>query len=223
MLSRLKKILTATTAAPVSNSAEIEAALAEYDVAALEAQFEDAQQRRADLLLAGTDEEILAAEADATTARLAIDRAHAAIAELNRRLVEARDAEARAAAQKQHDAAEAGAAAVAARIKADYVVHAQAIARLVEDAAAADKAASQYNAEFAYEGKYVDTPAVKLVHERIGWPEKFVAPPQFADSISLPAVDDFPGVGEAKTGLTKLARWIVYGVGNPDDYLEGAS
>ncbi len=41
---------------------DIDAALAEYDVASLEASLATAQQRRTDLLLTGTDPEILAAE-----------------------------------------------------------------------------------------------------------------------------------------------------------------
>lgn len=58
-----------------STAAAIEATLAEYDVATLEASLATAQQRRTDLFITGFDVEILAAEGDTTKARLALDRA----------------------------------------------------------------------------------------------------------------------------------------------------
>ena len=66
----------------ISTVADLEASLAEFDIAALEASLATTQQRRTDLLLTGTDSKILAAEDAATKARLGLDRAVAAVAEL---------------------------------------------------------------------------------------------------------------------------------------------
>jgi hypothetical protein len=52
MIARLKKIPNVTD---ISTAAAIEATLAEYAVASLEASLTTAQQRRTDLLLTGTD------------------------------------------------------------------------------------------------------------------------------------------------------------------------
>lgn len=184
-----------------------------------------AQQRRTDLLLTGNDSEILAAEDATTKARLALDRAVAAVAELDRRLVEARQAEANAAALKRRDEAEDAVAKAVARIRSDYVVHARAIANLVEEATAADAAAESFNNEVYATGKYEDislTP-VKLVHEGLGWSKKFDLPPTFGSSVSLPEVDDFSSIGVSARWLTKLEKFAIFGVGNPDDFLENAS
>jgi hypothetical protein len=68
MLNKLKLSRGAT-----SSAAEIEASLADFDILELESQLATASQRRADLLLTGSDAEILAAEDDATKARLALE------------------------------------------------------------------------------------------------------------------------------------------------------
>ena len=54
----------------ISSVADLEASLADFDIATLESAADAAQQRRTDLLLTGTDSEILAAEDYATKARL---------------------------------------------------------------------------------------------------------------------------------------------------------
>ncbi|EAQ33697.1 hypothetical protein NB311A_00160 [Nitrobacter sp. Nb-311A] len=100
-----------------------QAALAEYNIAEWESQLATAAQRRADLLLTGTDPEILAAEEDATKARLDLDRAVAAVTELTRRLEGVRKAEARAAVQKRRDDAVVAVEKVIARIEKEYVTH----------------------------------------------------------------------------------------------------
>jgi hypothetical protein len=123
MIARKKKF------ADISNAADIEAALAEYDITTLEASLATAQQRRIDLLLTGSDDEILAAEDAATKARLDLDRAVATVEELTRRLEEARTAEAFAAAKKRRDDAATEVDRVVARIRSEYAVHALACAR----------------------------------------------------------------------------------------------
>jgi hypothetical protein len=180
--------------ADISTVADIEAALAEYDVATLEASLATAQQRRTDLLLTGTDPEILAAEDEATRARLALDRAVAAVAELNRRLEETREAEAFAAAKKRRDDADAAVDKVAARIKEEYAAHAQAISNLVAEAKAADAGARSINSEI-WENASELAPII-AVHGRIGWDAIYYNPPEFGDAISLPIVGEFGGVGK---------------------------
>jgi hypothetical protein len=139
MIARLKKF------ADISTAADIEAALAEYNISELESQLATASQRRTDLLLTGSDAEILAAEDAATKARLDLDRAVAAVAELNRRLEEAREAEAFAAAKKRRDDADAVVDKVATRIKEEYAHHAQAITDLIAEAKTADAGARSIN------------------------------------------------------------------------------
>ena len=83
--------------------------------------------------------------------------------------MEARQAEARAVAQKRRDEAEAAVDRVTARIHTEYAVHAQAISDLVAEANAADTAAELFNMEFYLPGEYDDIAAVRLVHDRLGW------------------------------------------------------
>lgn len=162
MLNKLKLSRGAT-----SSAAEIEASLADFDILELESQLATASQRRADLLLTGSDAEILAAEDDATKARLALDRANAAIAELTRRMDEARQAEAFAAAKKRRDDAEASVDSVVARIRIEYAVHAEAIAELVAQAKAADAVARSINREIWENAS--ELPPIVAVHGRLGW------------------------------------------------------
>jgi hypothetical protein len=183
--------------------ADIEAALAEYDVATLETSLANAQQRRSDLLLTGTDPEILAAEDEATRARLALDRAVAAVAELDRRLEETREAEARAAAQKHRDDAVAAVDRVVARIGKEYATHARAIASLVQEADAADSTVHAVNDEIFRGASYEGLQLVGRVHERLGWLEKFHSQHIFGSSISLPPIGAFAGVGDAARWYTK--------------------
>ncbi|MDR6304937.1 ribosome-associated translation inhibitor RaiA [Nitrobacter vulgaris] len=198
MIARKKKF------ADISTAADIEAALAEYDIATLEASLAGAQQRRTDLLLTGTDPEILAAEGEATKARLALDRAVAAVSELTRRLKEARETEARAAAQKHRDEAVAAVDRVVARIHSEYDSLARAIASLVQEAVAADSAVHAVNDEIFRGGNYESLELVKFVHDHLGWAEKFSSHHKFGGSVSLPAIGTFPGVGDPTRWHEKL-------------------
>jgi hypothetical protein len=65
------------------------------------------QQRRTDILFMGSDADILAADDDATKARLALDCVGATVVELNRRLAEARATERKAAINGEYAAARA--------------------------------------------------------------------------------------------------------------------
>jgi hypothetical protein len=204
MLNKQKLLRGAT-----SSATEIEAALAEFNIPELESQLALASQRRSDLLLTGSDAEILAAEDVATKARLALDRAVAAITELTRRLEEARTAEAFAAAKKRRDEADAASDKVAARIKEEYVLHAQAIADLVAEARAADAGARSINMEIWEQAS--ELAPILAVHGRLGWEGIYYNPPEFGDAISLPIVGEFGGVG--KRLMTREAGWALYGIG----------
>lgn len=199
MIARKKKF------ADISTAADIEASLAEYDVATLEASLATAQQRRTDLLLTGSDSEILAAEDAATKARLALDRAHASVAELNRRLVDARKAEARAAAVKSRADAVAAVDKAIKRIQSEYEIHASAIASLVQEAVAADSAVHAVNDEIFRGGNYESLELVKFVHDHLGWAEKFSSHHKFGGSVSLPPIGTFQGVGDAARWHEKLS------------------
>jgi hypothetical protein len=158
-----------------SSAADIETALADYNIAELESQLANAQRRRTDLLLTGSDAEILAAEDEATKARLPLDRAVAAVAELNRRLIDARKTEARAAVQKRRDEAVAAVEKVIARIGNEYATHARAIAEIVEEAEAADTNARSFNRDMFQGEEFEGVEQVRLVHESLGWHKKFLS------------------------------------------------
>jgi hypothetical protein len=166
----------------------------------LEAQLATASPRRSDLLLTGSDTEILAAEDAATKARLALDRIVAAVTELTQRLEEARQSEARTAARKARADAVAAVDRAVARIHSEYENHARAIASLAQEAVAADSAVHAVNDEIFRGPSYEGLQLVERVHERLGWMVKFHSQHIFGSSISLPPIGTFPGVGDA-------ARW----------------
>jgi hypothetical protein len=83
MLEKIRKLLKSETAA------DIRAALAAVDLNALRADVDAAESKRQGLLLTGKDAQILEAEAEITTARLALDRAVAATAALETKLAAA--------------------------------------------------------------------------------------------------------------------------------------
>lgn len=163
MFARLKKILTD---ADINTVADIEAALSEYDLAALETSLATAQQRRSDLLLTGNDAEILAAEDEATRARLALDRAHAAVAELNRRLEEARAEERKAAISAEYAATSTKVEVAVERINSEYPVLAAKTLELCKLADAADDATTAWSKR-CFAGEAEGFPIVDTVTERL--------------------------------------------------------
>lgn len=188
MLKHLKKILSGATA----TSADIAAKLAEYNIPELESQLATAQQRRTDLLLTGTDDEILAAESEATKARLALDRGNAAIVELNRRLEEARVAEAEAAAREQYEDAKAKVDAAVARIEEEYPGLARRLVEIAEVAREADDACKAWSNVYFY-GDPRGLPLIDSIVERLGWWKKFADATPFHAATRLPPVGDFEG------------------------------
>jgi hypothetical protein len=99
MLQKLRSLLASETAADIQN------AIDSIDTNALRADLAAAETKRQDLLLTGKDAQILAAEADITTARLALDRAVAATAALETKLAAAQAREADEAFLAVHDRA----------------------------------------------------------------------------------------------------------------------
>lgn len=189
MFNRLKKILSTPDAA---TSADIEASIAEYDISALEASLATAQQRRADLLLTGTDDEILDAESEETKARLALDRAHAAITELNRRLEGTKAAEAEAAVREQYENAAAKVDAAVALIESEYPDLARRIVEIAEVAREADDACKAWTNVY-FNGDPRGLPLLDSIVERLGWWKKFADATPFHAATRLPPVGDFEG------------------------------
>lgn len=185
------KFLRGTTA----TSADIAASIAEYNIPELESQLATAQQRRTDLLLTGSDTEILAAENEATKARLALDRAHAAIAELNRNLAEAEAAERRAALDADYAATRAKVDVAVQRIKTEYPALAAKIVELCELADDADEATAAWSKRI-FAGETDELPFVDTVMERLGLHNKwFVNGITFESATRLLPVEGFEGYG----------------------------
>lgn len=209
MFDRLRKILSTPDAV---TSADIEASLAEYSIPELEASLATAQQRRADLLLTGNDVEILAAEGEATKARLALDRAHAAIIELNRRLEEARAAEAEAAVREQYEDAKAKVDAAVARIESEYPDLARRLVEIAEVAREADDACKAWSNVYFY-GDPRGLPLIVSIIERLGWWKKFADATPFHAATRLPPVGDFEG--HAVDWEDAETRFAIYGLPAP--------
>ena len=121
MLTKLKRLLKSETVA------DIDEALAEIDLDALRSTLAEANRRRADLLLSGSDDQVLAAEKQIEVARLAIDRADAAKGELETRLAAAKTRELDQAFDRQWKEADAEAAAAFDFVKAKVVPAVRAI------------------------------------------------------------------------------------------------
>lgn len=189
MFNRLNNKLTAGR---TTTSADIEASLAEYNIQELESQLVTAQQRRTDLLLTGSDTEILAAEGAATKARLALDRAVAAVDELNLRLAEAKAAEAEAAVREQFEDAKAAVDAAVARIESEYPDLARRIVEIAEVAREADDACKAWTNVY-FNGDPRGLPLVDSIVERLGWWKRYADATPFHAATRLPPVGDFDG------------------------------
>jgi hypothetical protein len=178
-----------------SSAADIEAALAEYDITALEASLAIAQQRRTDLLLTGNDNDILKAEEGATKARLSLDRAVAAVEELTRRLEEARAAERKAAIEGEYVATSGKVDGAVERIKNEYPALAAKIVELCKLADEADGATTAWTKRcFANETEGL--PIVDTVMERLELHNKWMMNGlTFANAMRLLPVDNFEGHG----------------------------
>ncbi len=144
-------------------SVSIREALAEVD-AAIPIATEKAvaaDKSRAELLLSGTDAQVVAAEAETSTARIALDRLTAARCELERHLVETEAAEAMGALDTERAMVEAKAAKIAARLRREYEQHAGSLAGLLAELAAAEDAVSSINRKLYDAGRSDTLPPVE--------------------------------------------------------------
>lgn len=144
MLEKIKRLL-----AKAENSKSIEAALAEINIASLQADLADASAKRTSLLLTGTDCQLLAAERAIESARLALDRAAAAQVELQARLLTAQKAEAKAVFDRQYAEAVAARDAAIARIEKDYAAAARLVSGVLAEVEAADQLVGAVNSQLA--------------------------------------------------------------------------
>jgi type II secretory pathway component HofQ len=125
MLEKIRKLLKSG-----ETVSDIRSALAELDVDKLRGDYSAATSKRSALLLTGTDEQVLSAEKDAETARLAIERAEAAKGVLEGKLASAEAREFDEAFERQWKEADAEAAAVLDFVKAKVVP----AVKVIEDA-----------------------------------------------------------------------------------------
>src|SRR5690606_36540749 len=140
-----------------------------------------AAQRRAELLLTGSTAEILAAEREVTEARIAVERAEALRAEMERRRAEAEAAERRQELERRHAEVQAKVDAVVERIEREYPDAAATIAELAALAAEADAEARGW-AQSVLDGEAAGFPAVDSVASRVGWLDEYFSPPDFAEA-----------------------------------------
>lgn len=110
---------------PKSSAADLRAARDAVDVSALQAVAATAASSRAEALLSGDVKQIAAAEARLSDAKLAAERASAALTELDRRIVEAERNELELGFRKKRDAA------VKARDDAVAALHQKALPALL--------------------------------------------------------------------------------------------
>lgn len=142
MLEKIKRLLAKT-----ENAKSIEAALAEIDIPSLQKDLANAVTRRTSLLLTGTDPQLLAAEKAIESARLALDRAEAAQAELQTRLVATQKAESKAAFDCQYAEAVAARDAAIVRIEDDYAAASRLVSGVLAEVETADRLVAAVNAQ----------------------------------------------------------------------------
>lgn len=191
MLKKLTKLLSRK----LDTTAAVSAAINEIDLDALRSAHDEAVRKRASLLLTGSDAEILAAEKDADAARLAVDRAEAALAELEKRRVEAEAAEAAAAILRQYEETRAKVDALVAEIEAEYPGAAQRIAELAERSGEVDEAVREWNHLAFNDPRAWDHGTLEDTAGRLGWSKMYAVQLDFAGAIRLLPLRDFAGTG----------------------------
>jgi hypothetical protein len=94
----------------------------------------------------------------------------------------------------------------------------------VKEAQAADKNARLFNNNVFQSEEFEGFEQVRLVHESLGWHRKYpLITTDFAGGISLPKVGTFPGVGDAAKWITRETAYALYGIGNPNNFVEKSS
>lgn len=214
MLKRIKKLLTGH----LPTIEQIDQTAASIDVPSLEAALAAAQEKRAAMLVDGSVDEVLEAERASDIVRIELERAHIALAELERRRAEAESKAARDALESQRSDVQAKVDSAVKRIEAEYPKHAAAIAELAALAKVADASAHAWR-KAIIEGEAGGLPPVDSVATRLGWDAEFFSNPDFSDATILPPVCDFGGYNDEKSFVTHLHHFAVYGGGNGGDKL----
>ena len=139
MLKSFRKMLKTETAVDISQ------ALASLDLPSLHAAAEAARATRSDILVSGTEAQLVAAEAAFQKAQLEADRAEATVAELERRLVIALETERIAAlSSKQADVVRERDDTVTL-LERDYAKHANALAEIIQRIVKSNARIAQFN------------------------------------------------------------------------------
>lgn len=125
MLAQIRKLLSAET------KEDIEGAIAAIDIHALQTKLNGAEARRRELLLSGSDKQVLAAEAEITAARLDLERAQIALSELEAKLAVAKEKAEDDAFRTLHAEAAAARDKVVAMMDNEYAKAAEAIQRVI--------------------------------------------------------------------------------------------
>lgn len=132
MFEKIRKLLKSESVA------DIRAAIAALDPAPLLADLERARAQRTQALLTGTDEKVIAAEKEVDAARVAVDRAEAARAELQSKLAKAEADEFDREFLAKRAAADAAAEAVLETVRKRVVPAAKVIVEALDHMVAAD-------------------------------------------------------------------------------------
>ncbi|RUV41402.1 hypothetical protein EOD29_22875 [Mesorhizobium sp. M1A.T.Ca.IN.004.03.1.1] len=154
--------------------ADLERALAQIDVPRLEADAEKLEDDRRQTLLDGTDKDVEAVERKIEIANREIERAYAARSELERRIEQARNAEAEQVKIARYDAAKAQADAAAKELRKAYPDIGKRFVALLQTIAAAQIAVEEANRNLPDGATPLQDPEV-VVRAKLGEPEKTIS------------------------------------------------
>lgn len=208
MMKALKRLLTG----PLPTADALEKASTSIDLHSLEVALADAQRKRAGILLDGTTDQILAAEREIDEARIALERAKIALAELERRKTEADAKATRDALEQRRARIQRKVEEATSRIEAEYPAAASKIAELASLAKDADAEAQAWLLE-VMDDRTDGLPVVDFVATHLGWPDEFFIHPDFAKAPVLPPVGDFNGFNDGETFVTHVRHYAVAGAG----------
>lgn len=134
-------------------AADLRTALAQIDVPSLSEVLDAAIGKRDELLLDGSDKQVLEAEAEINAARIAFDRGKAVWAELERRIGIAEKEEAETALTAERDRIEREAAAVAAELERRWPGAQAVLVELLDKLHRAEDAVQKVNERLAAAGR----------------------------------------------------------------------
>ena len=183
---------------PAKTSDELKEKLAQINaqLPALKTLCDAAEAERGRGLLVLEDKQIEAIEARLARVRRDRDRAEAACAELQRQIAVAERKEAHDELSRRRAEAEKKAERVASRISIEYAKAAQAIASIVSEIHEVDALIVELNADLTYAGRIAE--ALERVEERVIPASKTGLRVGFSNTVSLPPLGGFKGVGHAR-------------------------